>query len=627
MAFLVPDDLRSRKTVPQAVRRLAEAFMIGLDETATVWYEPPYDPSGQKPDFVLLVPDRGIVVLEAMAVRDAEMLGVFRSLIRLAEDGREIEVANPLARAELLCSSLGQAIRSESRLKGRKLRVKPAVALPNLRKREAMAKGLDRIVPLEVCLFKDEIDAALDGSGEAGLLRFLARLLGKGNGRETNEREEKLLRAIIHPDIRLEQITETTSAVQLSIFSNGGRDYGSLRLMDRTQEAMAKSFGDGHRIIRGAAGSGKTLLLVYRARLLSRGFPQKRYLLTCFTRTLAGQLRQQLRDFPNVDIQHLDGLIHDLIRKASLEHPGYDDQTGENAAECALAAIDLGLGPRYHGVFVDEGQDFNVKALELVRRLLLPDCHDLVIAADMSQNIFQRQFSWRDAGIEAQGRTRILKVNYRNSAPIARFAAALRLEGSNGDGSINSELILSGTDPIPIPIPNPSPGPGLRSSQGRFSDVETAPPSIITTTSLQEEITTVIECVKRLLTDSNRPRQIAVLYGTGTEDLADRAQLLHESLTDAGISVYWVNHPDDKTRRDRLALATEPVILSTIHSAKGLEFDNVVLCGLPNETAPRDSSLSLAYVGITRATRSLSVVSRKGHWLNKEFCRAAEAAR
>jgi len=608
LAFLVPDDLRTRKTVPQAVRRLAEAFMIGLDETATVWYEPPYDPSGQKPDFVLLVPDRGIVVIEAMAVRDAEMLGVFRSLIRLAEDGRELEVANPLARAELLCSSLGQAIKTERRLKGRKLRVKPAVALPNLRKREAKAKGLDRIVPLEACLFKDEIDAALDGSGEAGILRFLARLLGKGDGREADEREEKLLRAIIHPDIRLEQITETTSAVQLSIFSTAGGDNGSLRLMDRTQEAMAKSFGDGHRIIRGAAGSGKTLLLVYRARLLARGFPQRRYLLTCFTRTLASQLRQQLRDFPNVDIQHLDGLIHDLIRKASLDHPGYEDQTGEKAAECALAAVDQGVGPRYHGVFVDEGQDFNVKALTLVRRLLLPDCHDLVIAADMAQNIFQRRFSWRDAGIEAQGRTRILKVNYRNAAPIARFAAALRLEGGNGDGPVESEMI--------IPV------------AGQSEDACTAPPSVIATTSLEEEVSAVTKCAERLLQgEPDRPRQTAVLYGAGTEDLANRAQLLHERLIDAGIPVYWVNHPEDRGRRDRLALATEPVILSTIHSAKGLEFENVILCGLSNENAPRDSSLSLAYVGITRATRSLFVVSRNGHWLDRELLRAAEAAR
>src|SRR5690606_25128097 len=37
-----------------------------------------------------------------------------------------------------------------------------------------------------------------------------------------------------------------------------------VRVMDIQQEQMAKSMGDGHRVIHGVAGSGKTLILGYR---------------------------------------------------------------------------------------------------------------------------------------------------------------------------------------------------------------------------------------------------------------------------------------------------------------------------------------------------------------------------
>jgi superfamily I DNA and RNA helicase len=35
--------------------------------------------------------------------------------------------------------------------------------------------------------------------------------------------------------------------------------------MDMEQEKLARNLGEGHRIIHGVAGSGKTLILAYRA--------------------------------------------------------------------------------------------------------------------------------------------------------------------------------------------------------------------------------------------------------------------------------------------------------------------------------------------------------------------------
>ena len=43
-----------------------------------------------------------------------------------------------------------------------------------------------------------------------------------------------------------------------------------MRVMDLQQEQLARSLGDGHRVIHGVAGSGKTMILGYRAEHLAK---------------------------------------------------------------------------------------------------------------------------------------------------------------------------------------------------------------------------------------------------------------------------------------------------------------------------------------------------------------------
>jgi hypothetical protein len=47
-----------------------------------------------------------------------------------------------------------------------------------------------------------------------------------------------------------------------------------MRVMDLQQEQLARSLGDGHRVIHGVAGSGKTMILGYRAEYLARPAPR-----------------------------------------------------------------------------------------------------------------------------------------------------------------------------------------------------------------------------------------------------------------------------------------------------------------------------------------------------------------
>ena len=93
----------------------------------------------------------------------------------------------------------------------------------------------------------------------------------------------------------------------------------------------------------------------------------------------------------------------------------------------------------------------------------------------------------------------------------------------------------------------------------------------------------------------------------------ERARALYDGLRAAGVRIFWLNGPRDRDARDRLAETTAPVILSTIHSAKGLEFPYVVLCGIWREGEDPEVNRKLAYVSMTRATDYLAVVTREGH--------------
>lgn len=592
MAFLIPDNLKSRQDVPAQLRRVASAFQVALDEDVLVWFEPLYNPAGEKPHFVLLFPGRGIVVLEVFEANARNFLGFIRGRPRFERDGREIETPSPLERAESHARVLSARIGAESRLAGLHIPVVAGAVFPGMTEREALSKGIPTAIEPAKCLFKTEIDAGIDGQGETAILRIFARMLGPVRDGSIPQQSLDVLRGIVQPSIVIGALRGEERAGQLVIFrsSEGGDEV--VRVMDRKQEAMAKSLGEGHRVIRGVAGSGKTLVLVYRARLVAQARPTQRYLLTCYTKTLAGQLAAMLSDLPNITVKHLDKVMADMIRAARLEHPGYDGGDGDKVARVALQASAQRRGERYQGVFLDEAQDFGTTALQFVVSLLDANA-DLVVVADAAQNIFRRRFSWKQAGIQAQGRTRILRTNYRNTKEILEFAYRF-LTG----GTLRAEEVPDMEDEGAV-IP-----PEAAQRSGPVPDV-------CVVQQPRETVRATVEKVKNWVRADASPKSVAVLYASSHGPAVTEG--VFNALRSEGIPVFWATNPKDKAARTRLAAATEPVVLSTIHSAKGLEFPRVALCEISREDEDVESSRKLAYVGMTRATHELFVTTDAGN--------------
>ena len=107
----------------------------------------------------------------------------------------------------------------------------------------------------------------------------------------------------------------------------------------------------------------------------------------------------------------------------------------------------------YRAVVVDEAQDFHPEEWKLVRALALAGPNDLFIVGDAHQRIYGRKVTLSRCGIQIQGRSRKLRINYRTTEQIRAWADAMLagMDVDDLDGSSDREdgykSLLSG--PVP----------------------------------------------------------------------------------------------------------------------------------------------------------------------------------
>ena len=83
---------------------------------------------------------------------------------------------------------------------------------------------------------------------------------------------------------------------------------------------------------------------------------------------------------------------------------------------------------------------------------------------------------------------------------------------------------------------------------------------------------------------------------------------IYQQLLRVEPGTFWMTNPDDPGARDRIGTVRSPLVLTTIDSAKGLEFPRVVLLGLERSGREQEDLRKLIYVGMTRAMERLTVL-------------------
>lgn len=292
--------------------------------------------------------------------------------------------------------------------------------------------------------------------------------------------------------------------------------------------------------VSGSAGTGKTVVALHRAVHLAHKNEDARVLLSTFSDTLANTLRGNLYRLiwntpklgERIDVVAMDGIclrlftsqygkanlasreeIFTLLKNASMEVNGlkanvaflmseWDDvvdtwqidswdsyrdakrlgrktrlpeaqramywqaftQVKERLKEAGkitlaemYAKVTDAMRDRKHPVFdhivVDEAQDIDVQQLRFLAAIAANRPNALFFAGDLGQRIFQTPFSWKSLGVDVRGRSRTLNINYRTSHQIRSQAdRLLGPEVSDVDGNVESRKgtisVFNGPEPI-----------------------------------------------------------------------------------------------------------------------------------------------------------------------------------
>lgn len=259
-------------------------------------------------------------------------------------------------------------------------------------------------------------------------------------------------------------------------------------------------------------------------------------------------------------------------------------------ARALLQSQKESLGLR--AIIVDETQDMSAAALSLLRAAIAVGENDLFLVGDAHQRIYRHKVVLSKVGVEIRGRSRRLRVNYRTTDEIRRWAVA-QLEGCEVD-DLDGEL-----DTL----------------KGYRSLTHGAKPEDLSLPDATSEATRLAALVREFQADALKLADICVVCRTN-EDV-DHYQA---DLQSAGITTLKL---DRNTADDRLL---DGVRLATMHRVKGLEFDVVIIAGYrtpgyyaeefareEDAGAVEDTLLSercLLHVSATRAKRHLVILRR-----------------
>lgn len=348
------------------------------------------------------------------------------------------------------------------------------------------------------------------------------------------------------------------------------------------------------------AGSGKTVILVHRARLLAELDRRSRILVTCYNRSLHGWLERQLMPYSNLKVRTLSSQMGEVLRIGGAPPPDYTSEGDEEIAIRALEVLAL-LGDRarsqlFDHVLVDEAQDFGAESLRFATRLLRDGSESLLVVADAAQSIYRKGFTWKDAGIEASGRTKVLNRNYRNTREILDYAWFFLSRGAlvtiDGGSEGESDVVVT-------------PDAGLRHGPLPLFRHRGSP---------DEEVLDIAYEVRHWLGEGELPGDIAVLYGSRFAGGFPWVEKLQLSFDRIGVPWYWPTDPDNPSK-DLVGARDDAVMICTMHSAKGLEFKNVVLCAYLADRPPEEleANRRLIYVGMTRAKERLVLTASGNH--------------
>jgi len=594
---MMPDQVESFATEGEGrFYRFLEAA-AKPDSSYLAWYTP--DVQSKEPDFILYSDKVGLVVFE---VKDWVLDQIRKANpheFLLEINGEAQARKNPLKQAHDYIGDLKDKIKADGKLVSPipdhhgnpRIPINCRVVFPNINKFEYTQKNLHSVIPAEKIFFADDLnptsEICCDRSGSC-FLKTLNERFPPMFRFSVSPKDVQHLKQLMFPEVRIELPNRA---------GKGGyaEQAERLKILDHNQEALARQFDGGHRIIVGASGSGKTLVLAHKAGFLQRYNPAiKSILFVCYNITLVNYVRRILagKGLPlgdaGVTVCHFYELCS-WITGESIPYEKEDNAFYETVTQMALSELSS-FGRKFDAILVDEGQDFTPDMFKVVTGLLNPATNNLTIALDDNQNIYRSKSQWKELGIEARGRVHKLPGVYRNTAEIAGFAAHFLGNEGGSEEKADAQLKLFED----------------------FYDFHGPAPELCRFETLDRMVAGVAERAANLIKTEGFPfSELAVLFALKQPDRncpETLPEMLEAALEKQGILSQWMS--ESYRTKKAYDITTDRVTISTIHSAKGLDYAVVFLLGLDYLTPKgwsEEQIASLVYVGITRARYRLII--------------------
>lgn len=611
MATIIPSSIPTSATAGE--KRL-HRLLQRLPDDCVVYYEP--DIEGRHPDFVILCPTLGILVIEDKNWILGTIRGGNRQQITIrTKEGLEKSVTHPIKQARGYNNKLrdiaeksrfGQPFLHASGLRKGRLTfpVGHLVSLSRITadELEKSGRGFREVFPESETVTRDELLKWEEKSPLEILNRLKEFFAPWWPIAPLSERQINAVRALIHPEIELFEQFSTNALLAEPAPIHDQLDL--LKTLDLRQEDAAQAVGEGHRILFGVAGSGKTIILLMRARLLAKRNPDTRILLVCYNRELSKWLNSQLEDSPQITVS----TFHAWGVQAGVDF--VFNRSDEKYGEALLEQLenDSPENGKFDAILVDEAQDFEPVWFRCLLKVMKdPEDGDLLIVADGAQSLYRRNpISWKSLGIKAQGRTASkrfdLDRNYRNSTEILSLAETFAGRSDFGDAS---------EDEISAMRVNPQ---LCERSTG-------ASPWLLLSENHDTEVDAAVKIVQRLIAGRWQgrsispilPQEIAILYPRSfNTDKTLLSELPSRLLIEAGVAGRWIS------KKGKSPANAESICIQTIHSAKGLQFRAVIVLWAGSrpfaksnealiEAEAEAENRRLLYVAMTRAESFLAL--------------------
>lgn len=260
--------------------------------------------------------------------------------------------------------------------------------------------------------------------------------------------------------------------------------------------------------------------------------------------------------------------------------------------ECRMVLKNYQKKLEYQYIIVDEGQDFSTNAYKLLR-LIAGEEHrnDMFIVGDSHQRIYNKKAVLSKCGINVRGRGSILRINYRTTEEIRKYAMAL-LDGISFDNLDNEEEIHDQCQSLTH---------GEKPVIKNFKDGN-------------EEFDYLFNEINKLKENGVDLRNICLVART-----RKYVDYYNQMFTSKGIRVYEIRGSKvDDRNYDGLRIAT-------MHRVKGLEFQYIFIAACNDRVIPLQQAINISdpisrqesitsekcllYVALTRAQKKAYITS------------------